>query len=150
MTRITREKMFIEIVQTVAKRSTCNRPDEIKGHVGAILVRDGRIISTGYAGAPKGLPHCLEVGCQMEDGSCIRTIHAEANTIAFAAKYGIKTEGSTLYCTLAPCINCAKLIINSGIREVVYITEYRKSTGVQMLIDSGILVRKWEDDHKVS
>ncbi len=141
--RMSRDEMFVEIVKTVAKRCTCIRPIDLAGQVGAILVQEGRVISMGYAGSPKGMPHCLDVGCIMQDGACVRTIHAEANAIAFAAKTGTPTNGSTMYCTLGPCLNCAKLIINSGIREVVYINDYRTSEGIELLKIAGIKVRKY-------
>ena len=134
--RISRLQMFAEILEVVAKRSTCIKPNA------AILVKDGRIISMGYNGSPKGAPHCIEVGCLEEDGACIRTIHAEANAIAFAAKYGISTEGATLYVTSSPCYDCAKLIVNSGITEVVYLKEYRRPEGIELLNKSKILTHK--------
>ncbi len=142
--RISRDQMFAEMVKVVAKRCTCIRPIDIAGQVGAILVKEGRVISMGYAGSPKGMPHCTELGCIMEGGACIRTIHAEANSIAFAAKTGTPTNGATMYCTLGPCLSCAKLIINSGIREVVYLNEYRTSEGIELLKTAGIRVRKYE------
>lgn len=144
MKRITRDEMFAEIVLIIAKRCTCPRPEEIMGRVGAILVQQGRIISTGYAGSPKGLDHCQDAGCSMLDGHCVRTIHAEANAIAFAAKFGAKTDGAVMYCTLAPCLNCAKLIINSGITEVVYLHRYSSDDGLHILQMVGIGVRLYE------
>lgn len=133
--RITREQMFTDIIKVLAQRSTC-------GHkrVGAVLAQDNRIISTGYNGPPKGSPHCDDVGCKVENRACIRTVHAEANVIAFAARHGIATEGSTLYTTASPCFTCAKLLINAGIAEVYYIEEYRLKDGVKALIESGVKV----------
>lgn len=136
MNRISRLKMFFDLLNVIEKRSTCDRKK-----VAAIIERDGRIISMGYAGAPAGLPHCIDVGCIIDEhGGCIRTVHAEANAIAFAAKNGISTDGATLYCTMSPCLNCAKLIINSGIKEVVYKEEYRNKDGINLLKEAGVKV----------
>lgn len=135
--RISRDQMFFEIIEVLIKRATCSR-----AQVGAILVKDGRIISTGYNGSPSGTPHCLDSGCiQDQNGSCIRTVHAEANAIVFAAKHGISTNEAVLYVSLAPCLTCAKLVINAGVKEVVYRDEYHKPEGLQLLRQSGILVR---------
>lgn len=134
--RLTRSEMFVEILGVIKKRSTCAR-----AQVAALIVRENRIISMGYGGSPSGLPHCLDVGCLMgENGGCIRTIHAEANAVAFAAKYGITIEGADLWCTLAPCLDCAKLLINSGIQTVYYLDPYRKDDGVKLLVSAGIHV----------
>lgn len=134
MKRISRDDLNMEIARVIALRGTCER-----GRVGAVIAKDGRIISTGYAGAPAGLPHCTEAGCLIgADGGCIRTSHAEAGAIAFAARKGIATEGATLYVTLAPCQSCAKLIINAGIERVVYGLPYRDSAGVDLLVKAGI------------
>lgn len=114
---------FIEIAKVVASRSTCNR-----AKVGAVIVRDRRILTTGYAGSPRGLPHCLDVGClirKSEDDKgnliehCVRTVHAEANALIQAALHGISTKGATIYTTHQPCFECAKLLINAGIVRVV-------------------------------
>jgi dCMP deaminase len=122
------DEYFLSLVREVGKRATCDR-----GKSGAIIVRDKRILCTGYVGAPPGLPHCDEAGHLMkkvidEDGTikqhCVRTIHAEQNAIIQAAKYGIKIEGSTLYCTMEPCRVCAMLIIGVGIKRVVCIKRY--------------------------
>ena len=145
MDRISRDAMFMEIAHTLAKRSTCAR-----AQVGAVLVMDNRIISTGYAGAPSGMTHCLDSGCDVntnlpeKDQHCLRTVHAEANVIAFAAKYGIKTEGATLYCTHRPCENCSKLLINAGIREVIYLSEYGDRAGLDLLVRAGVRVRSFD------
>lgn len=144
MDRISRDTMFMEIAHTLARRSTCTR-----AQVGAVLVRDNRIISTGYAGAPSGMAHCLDIGCDVntnlpeKDQHCMRTVHAEANVIAFAARYGIKTDGATLYCTHRPCENCAKLLINAGIKEVIYLANYGATSGLDLLTLAGINVRSF-------
>lgn len=127
--RISRDQMLMEMAITASKRSTCNRK-----HVGAIIAIDGRPVSVGYAGAPSGLPHCLDHGCIAgPDGGCIRTQHAEANAIAWAARKGISTEKATLYTTVSPCLACAKLIINAGINEVWFLELYRKMEGLELL-----------------
>ena len=110
---------FMDIAFTVAERSTCDR-----AHVGAVLVRDRRILTTGYNGAPAGLPHCDDVGHLMVDGHCVRTLHAEQNAIIQAALHGISIEGATAYVTHQPCLTCAKMLINAGVRRVVYAGNY--------------------------
>lgn len=139
------EYMF-EVMHAVAKRATCGR-----GRSGCVIARDGHIISTGYVGAPSGLPSCDDAGHVMhevinEDGEltthCIRSVHAEQNAICQAAKYGIALEGSELYCTMTPCRTCAMLIIQSGIKHVHCLNHYRNKTieddTIAMLEYSGI------------
>ncbi|MBX4189905.1 dCMP deaminase family protein [Candidatus Parcubacteria bacterium] len=109
------EEYFLEIAEVVSHRSTCSR-----AHVGAVLVRDRFIISTGYNGAAKGMPHCDEVGHEIVDGHCIRVVHAEANAIIQAARLGKSIEGCTLYLTISPCYDCFKMIVNAGIKKVIY------------------------------
>jgi dCMP deaminase len=104
----------------VAKRATCDRK-----HVGAVLVRDNRVIATGYNGSIPGLAHCDDVGHDMDEGHCVRTVHAEVNVICQAAKLGISTDKTVLYCNTLPCWNCFKVIASSGIKKVVYRDEYR-------------------------
>jgi len=99
----------------VAKRSTCDRRN-----VGAVIVKDKNILSTGYNGSPKGLPHCDEAGHEMSDGHCVRTIHAEANALIQAAKHGVAMDEAVMYLTDSPCYDCFKMLVNSGIKEVVY------------------------------
>ncbi len=134
--RITREQMFIDIAKTIAKRSTCTRKQ-----VGCVLVIDGRIVATGYNGVLPGIPD--ENGIDANGNS--RTVHAEANAIAFCARKGISTENCILYCTLQPCEKCAELIIQAGIDEVYYLDEYRDTTGLQVLKLSNVKTEKiWE------
>lgn len=137
MERLSREQLYIESVNLLARRSTCSR-----AQVASIIVLENRIISQGYAGSPSGSPHCLDVGCLILEGAtgCQRTIHAEANAIAFAAKHGLRIEGGHLYCTFTPCLNCAKLVINSGISHFYYLKEYRDNAGALLLQSSGIPV----------
>lgn len=134
--RMSRNQMLMNMAVTAAERSTCNRKK-----VGAIIASEGRAILTGYAGAPSGMPHCLEQGCLIgPSGGCLRTVHAEANAIAFAARKGIRIEDSTLICTLSPCYDCAKLIINAGITFVFYKEKYRDESGIGLLISADIVV----------
>ena len=134
--RINRDELFIEVARLFGKRSTCPRAE-----VGAVAVRDGRIIATGYVGAPSGSGHCTELGCSIRGDGCVRTIHAEANVAAFAAKAGTSLDGTTIYCTHSPCLDCAKLLINTGIVEFVYAQWYRDPSGANLLEDSGVTVR---------
>ena len=125
------DEYFLSMCDVAGTRGTCER-----GRIASIITRERRIISTGYAGSPPGLPHCDEVGHEMksmlhEDGSvskhCVRTIHAEMNAICQAAKYGIFLDGGTLYCKATPCYTCAKSIIASGIKRVVCKQDYHAS-----------------------
>ena len=111
---------FMQIAQVVATRATCDRK-----HVGALLVRDRMILSTGYNGAIRGMPHCDEVGHLMENGHCVATIHAEANAILQAAKNGVRIDGAHIYTTASPCWPCFKLIANAGLARIVYGEFYR-------------------------
>ena len=113
------EEYFLEIAKVVSKRSTCDR-----ANVGAVISKNKVILSTGYNGAPRGLPHCDDVGHEIVDGHCIRTAHAEANAIAQAAKNGTPIEGASIYLTVSHCYDCFKIIVNSGIKEVVYSNFY--------------------------
>jgi len=129
--RLTWDEYFTEISKAVAKRATCNR-----GRSGCVIAKNKQILVTGYVGSPKGLPHCDEIGHQIkrtihEDGKisehCVRTTHAEQNALCQAAKLGVPVEGATLYCKMTPCIVCAKLIINTGIKRVVCEKDYQAS-----------------------
>lgn len=111
---------FMKIAQAVAARSTCDR-----AFVGAVLVREKRILTTGFNGSPAGSPHCDEVGHLIVDGHCVRTIHAEANAIIQAALHGVSTKDSTCYVTHFPCLSCAKMLINAGVTRIVYDNQYR-------------------------
>ena len=110
----------MDIAKQVATRATCDRK-----HVGAVLVRDRTILSTGYNGSIRGLPHCDEVGHMMENGHCVATVHAEANAILQAAKNGVRIDGATLYTTASPCWPCFKLVANSGCMRIVFGEFYR-------------------------
>lgn len=120
---------FLQIADLVASRATCRR---LK--VGAILVKDRKIISTGYCGAPKKMPDCFEVGCLMRGGHCVRTVHAEINTVAQAAFHGVSTKDSILYANWLPCYNCAKVLINAGVNKIVYREIYRPDPETKKLL----------------
>ena len=111
---------FGEITKQVALRSTC-----VRKKVGAIIVKDKNIISTGYNGSIRGLEHCETVGCLMMEGHCTRTIHAEANAIIQAAKHGLMIDTAEIYISASPCFNCFKLIANSGITKIYFMEFYR-------------------------
>lgn len=147
MSRASWDEYFMNIATQVATRATCDRK-----HVGAVVVRNKTILSTGYNGSPRGLPHCDDegVGHELKDMggrmSCVRTVHGEANAIAQAARSGTSIEGSTLYTTASPCYDCLKIIINSGILRIVckefydsrygmsgQMEELAKTAGVEMV-----------------
>lgn len=135
----------MKIAHIVKLRSTC-----LRRKVGAVLVKDNRILATGYNGAPKGLPHCSLVGCLREQlkipsgerHELCRGLHAEQNAIIQAAVFGVSTKGSTLYCTTFPCIICAKMIINAEIKEIVYDGEYEDEFSKRILNEAGIKIRR--------
>ncbi len=135
------DEYFVEIARQVATRSTC-----LRRHVGAVVVREKRILSTGYNGAPKGLAHCDETGCLRERmgipsgqrQEVCRGLHAEQNAIIQAALHGVSVEGGTIYVTHQPCITCAKMIINSGIVKVVCADSYPDEMARQFLADAGV------------
>lgn len=137
------DEYFIKLVDEIALRATCDR-----GRSGCIIVKDKRILCTGYVGSPPGFPHCDEIGHLLkkiidDDGTerrhCVRTIHAEQNAICQAAKYGIPLEGTTLYCSMEPCRVCTMLIISAGIKKVVAKKKYHAaSESRELLRDAGI------------
>jgi dCMP deaminase len=114
------DEYFMRIALEVATRSTCDRK-----HVGAVIVRDKTILSTGYNGSIRGLPHCDEIGHMMENDHCVATVHAEANAIIQAAKNGVAIDKADIYISASPCWNCFKLIANSGLRRIFYHEFYR-------------------------
>jgi dCMP deaminase len=134
--RVSWHVYFMEIARVVAQRSTCDRKN-----VGAVIVRDRTILSTGYNGSIRGMPHCDEAGHMMENGHCVATIHAETNAVLQAAKNGIRIEGADIYTTASPCWNCFKMIANSGIRTVYYsefyaderIFRYAELAGIRLI-----------------
>jgi dCMP deaminase len=139
------DQYFMSIALAVATRATCDRK-----HVGAILVRDKTILSTGYNGAPRGMKDCDQIGHMMEDGHCVRTTHAEANAIVQAAKNGTSVDGSTIYTTASPCWQCFKLIVNAGVKNIVFAEMYRDDRINDFAIEAGIGLQHlaldlWED-----
>ncbi len=118
--RVSWDEYFMNIAREVATRSTCDRK-----HVGAVIVRDKMILATGYNGSIRGLPHCDDVGHDMEEGHCVRTVHAEANAIVQAAKNGARIDASGIYVTASPCWSCFRLIANAGIGRIVFGEFYR-------------------------
>jgi dCMP deaminase len=145
--RPTWDEYFIEIARQVATRATC-----LRRHVGAIVVRDKRILSTGYNGPPRGLRHCDETGCLREQlgipsgqrQEICRGLHAEQNAIIQAALHGVSVEGGAIYVTYQPCITCAKMIINSGIVRVVCANSYPDELSRGMLDEAGVTLEVWE------
>lgn len=139
------DNYFMEITLVVAKRSTC-----LRRQIGAILVRDKHIIATGYNGAPKRLAHCAETGCLRqqlgipsgERHELCRALHAEQNAIIQAANLGIPIEGSTLYCTTAPCSLCAKMLINAGVVRVVFDGDYPDARAMDFFRQAGVEVQQ--------
>ena len=127
------DEYFMNIARMVATRATCDRK-----HVGAVLVRDRTLLSTGYNGSIRGLGHCSEDGHMMEEGHCVRTVHAEANAIIQAAKNGVAIEGSDIYTTASPCWPCFKLIANSGVKRIVFGEFYRDERIFEMSRTLGI------------
>ncbi|MBM7557019.1 dCMP deaminase [Halanaerobacter jeridensis] len=135
------DKYFMELTHVVAKRSTC-----LRRKVGAIIVRNKRVLTTGYNGAPSGLPHCSETGCLREQRNVpsgerhelCRGLHAEQNAIIQAAQHGTSIKGATLYCTHQPCILCTKMIINAGIERIVFKGSYPDELAQKMLKEAEI------------
>ena len=132
-TRVSWDEYFMNIASVVASRSTCPRK-----YVGAVIVRDRTILSTGYNGSIRGMPHCDDVGHMMEAGHCVGTVHAEANAIIQAAKNGVRIDGGELYTTASPCWNCFKLIANAGIRVIYYGEFYRDTRSLEIAQQLGI------------
>ena len=123
----------MNIAHEVATRSTCDRK-----HVGAVIVRDKTILSTGYNGSIKGLTHCQDARCEMVDSHCVRTSHAEANAIVQAAKNGVSIDKSEIYVTASPCYDCFKLIANAGIKKIYYEEFYRDQRIIDRSKEIGI------------
>jgi len=121
------------VARTVATRATCPRAS-----VGAVLVRDHRILTTGYNGAPRHVAHCTEVGCELRGDHCVRATHAEANAVVQAALHGVGVAGATAYCTHQPCVHCAKLLISAGIERIVYAEPYVDPFAQQLLAEAGV------------
>lgn len=142
MQRISWDEYFMAQSHLLSLRSTCSRLS-----VGATIVKDKRIVSGGYNGSIKGDEHCIDIGCKVVEGHCVRTIHAEINAILQCSKFGVGTEGATIYVTHFPCLNCTKSIIQAGIKEICYANDYRNNEYARELLEkSGVIVRKIDYD----
>ncbi len=143
------DEYFMEMAHVISKRSTC-----LRRKVGAILVKDKHILSTGYNGAPKGLKHCLEIGCLRETlnvpsgerHELCRGLHAEQNVIIQAAVFGTSIKDSILYCTNTPCVVCVKMLINAGVKEIIFSGDYPDDLAKKMLSESGIKIKKFKNE----
>jgi len=148
MSRPSWKEYFMDIAFLVAKRATCRRR-----RVGAVAVRDKRILASGYNGAPAGLPHCLDIGCLREEldvpsgerHELCRGLHAEQNVIIQAAYHGVSIKEATIYCTNLPCSICSKMIINAGIREIIYQDGYADPMSKEMLTAAGVKLAQLDE-----
>lgn len=142
--RLERNEYYAQMVKLIARRSTC-----LRGQVGCLAVQDKRVVATGYNGSPPGARHCLEVGCDIPEADpnagCQRTIHAESNLVAWAARAGIQLSGAEVWSTHSPCQKCALLLVQAGIETFTYIRNYRLARP-DLLADAGILVQVWDDE----
>ena len=149
MVRPSWDEYFMSIAEMVATRSTC-----LRRHVGAVLVKDRRLLATGYNGAPAGIRHCEEAGCVRRNTSVpsgqrhelCRGLHAEQNAIIQAAHHGISIAGATLYCTNQPCIICSKMLINAGISAIFFLDAYDDPLAMQMLDEGGVALVRWSHE----
>lgn len=143
------DRYFLELTQVVAKRSTC-----LRRKVGALLVKDKRVLATGYNGAASGLNHCREIGCLRDEKNIpsgerhelCRGLHAEQNAVIQVALHGASIEGATLYCTHQPCILCSKMIINAGIDCVIFQNDYPDQSSLEMLEKAGVELKEADND----
>jgi dCMP deaminase len=151
LTRKSKDVYFAEIADLVSSRSTC-----IRNQVGAVIVKDSQILSTGYNGAPKKLPHCEDVGCIREElgvkpgthHELCRGLHAEQNAIIQAAFHGVSVDGAKIFCTTRPCSICTKMLINAGIHEIIYIEEYEDELAAQLVKEANLNLRRVEIPRK--
>lgn len=145
MPRKSKDVYFAEIADLVSSRSTC-----LRNHVGAVIVKNGQILSTGYNGAPKGLPHCEEVGCIRDElgvkpgerHELCRGLHAEQNAVIQAAYHGVSVKDAKMYCTTRPCSICTKILINAGIQEIAYIEDYEDELAAQLAEEANLRIRQ--------
>jgi dCMP deaminase len=129
----------MEIARTVATRATCPR-----AMVGCVVVREHRILTTGYNGAPRGVAHCTEAGCILRDDHCVRATHAEANAVVQGALHGIALQGAMAYCTHQPCVGCSKLLISAGIVKIVYRDPYPDPVALALLDEAGVALASFK------
>lgn len=141
MSRISEDRILMETACLWSRRGTCSRL-----HVGAVLSRNGRIIATGYNGNVSGADHCVHE----KDAPCETAVHAEENVLYFAARHGTTTEGADLYVTHNPCYRCARGVVNAGVARVVFLFKYRDTSGLRLLVDSGVEVLHDHGDKLVS
>jgi dCMP deaminase len=127
------DEYFVQVARTVATRATCPR-----AAVGCVLVREHRILTTGYNGAPRGVAHCTEVGCTVVNDHCVRATHAEANAVVQGALHGVGLQGATAYCTHQPCVGCSKLLISAGIVKIVFVEAYPDPIAAELLAEAGV------------
>lgn len=147
------DKRFMDLTRQVAEWSSCHKADR---HVGAIVVKNKRVLTTGYNGAPQGVQSCRDKGECMREKLGIQSgtrhelcyaVHAEQNAIAQAARLGAVLEGATLYCTHQPCVICARMIINAGIRRVVYRYGYPDDFSLRLFAEAGLIIEKYEEEN---
>lgn len=137
MSRESWDAYFMRLARQAATRSTCDRR-----HVGAVIVREHFILATGYNGSLPGAPHCTDVGHDMHDGHCVRTVHAEANAICQAARNGVRTDGATAFVTASPCLSCLKLLVSAGVRRVVWADDYCDARTHAYAQDVGVVLER--------
>jgi dCMP deaminase len=142
-TRVSRDIMYFDMAIAAAKRGTCQRKK-----IGTVIVVERGIIVVGYNGSPPGQPHCIDVGCLIDQttGGCIRTLHAEMNAIAWAARHGVRLSTSIMYTTISPCLACAKAIITSGIHSLKYLEKYRDLEPLNYLEKAGVEIYPFQVD----
>ena len=138
--RPSRHSIYMKMAHLAKLRSTCS-----KRQVGAVLVKGGRIIATGYNGSPSGMPHCIDEGCLIYEGHCVNTVHAEASVISMCSKYGIATDNTEMYVTTLPCGHCAKLLINAGVKKVYYDDEYESDLSKYFFKKAGVELYQIEE-----
>lgn len=143
--RPSRHAVLMHMAEAQAERGTCSR-----AQVGVVIAREGRVLVTGYNGAPAGMLHCNHNPANFIDqlpaeAGCLTSVHAEANAVAYAARFGVALEGATLYTTYTPCLACAQIIINAGIRGVVALHAYRLTTGVDLIRQAGLSMDLYKD-----
>ncbi|MBR4685321.1 MAG: cytidine/deoxycytidylate deaminase family protein [Candidatus Methanomethylophilaceae archaeon] len=149
MERPSNDEYFMEMAELVSSRSTC-----LRRRVGAVIVKEKRVLSTGYNGSPKGTKHCEELGCirvkmNVPSGTrheLCRGVHAEQNAVTQAAYFGVSVDGATIYTTTYPCSMCAKILINAGIKEIVYSEGYADDLSKDLLGEAGIKIREYKPE----
>ena len=153
MARPSFDETFMDICRTMARRTTCPRRA-----VGAVIVKENHVLTTGYNGAPKGFPHPIEVGCIREElgipsgeySDVCPCLHAEQNAIVQAATFGVSVRDGTLFCTTQPCMSCARMVINAGIRKIVFEHAYADPLSVGLLTTAGVELFQWDPASKRS